>query len=202
MSQKIDIGVSSTTENKILKIKGARTINSLQLPSQNLIENEIKKYKHLSELDFKFYKDATPKLLIGQDHWHIITPQDLRTSTISKPVASLTALGWVVHGNLTATTHRKMNATMVTIDEKTHCRYEQETRERELNSLIKQNFDIEALGVTSNDKQNPLNKRVEQLLLENTRRIGKRWETGHLWKEENMKMPCNKKYAFQRLKSI
>lgn len=73
----------------------------------------------------------------------------------------------------------------------------------ELNLLIKQNFEIDALKVTTANKRNSQDERVNNhLLAQKTRRIGQRWETGYLWNDDNVTIPCNKKYAFQRLRSI
>ncbi|GBP07102.1 hypothetical protein EVAR_90639_1 [Eumeta japonica] len=52
--------------------------------------------------------DLPPLLLIGQDNWELITGSDVRRGKSGEPVASLTGLGWVVHGRRGTTTNDGM----------------------------------------------------------------------------------------------
>ncbi|GBP12491.1 hypothetical protein EVAR_10170_1 [Eumeta japonica] len=75
-----------------------RTITRLDLPSQSLTADEISSHHHLNECHLEALRDARPLLLIGQDNWELITGSDVRRGKSGEPVASLTGLGWVVHG--------------------------------------------------------------------------------------------------------
>lgn len=173
-SQMVDFRIIQVTESERFEIRGART-KGLTLSSQSLGENQIKDHEHLRDLDIKFYKNSVPRLLIGQDHSHIITPRESRASTIKEPVASLTPLGLVIHENSVSTRKKQSNCPAVIAQ--TETLYEKEARDKELNSLVKGSFDIGALRVSMTRKRNAEDERVNQLLSKNTLRIGQRWET-------------------------
>ena len=95
------------------------------------------------------------------------------------PVASRTALGWVVHGS--APSHNKTTAsltviTMAELDDKEKTDYEY------LHALVKQTFSIEALGINRFDRVNKKNERATLILEQSTRRVVGGWETGLLRK--------------------
>ncbi|GBP60616.1 hypothetical protein EVAR_50980_1 [Eumeta japonica] len=60
--------------------------------------DEISSHHHLNECHLEALSDARPLLLIGQDNWELITGSDVRRGKSGEAVASLTGLGWVVHG--------------------------------------------------------------------------------------------------------
>ncbi|GBP34194.1 hypothetical protein EVAR_30747_1 [Eumeta japonica] len=81
-----------------------RTITRLDQPLQSLTAHEISGHRHLNECRLEALRDARPLLLIGQDNWELITGSDVRRGKSGEPVASLTGLGWVVHGRRDRTT--------------------------------------------------------------------------------------------------
>lgn len=71
-----------------------------------------------------------------------------------------------------------------------------------LHELVKANFRLEAIGVARIERTDVLEERARQLLENNTRRDGRRWETGLLWKEDMMWLPENRENALMRLKNL
>lgn len=73
-SKRVDFKISALDSNVKHSIKNARTMKNLVLPSQSLPVNDIIKYSQTSYLPVEPYLNAEPKLLIGQDHWDLVTP--------------------------------------------------------------------------------------------------------------------------------
>ncbi|GBP39006.1 hypothetical protein EVAR_89228_1 [Eumeta japonica] len=163
-----------------------RTITRLDLPSQSLTADEISSHHHLNECHLEALRDARPLLLIGQDNWELITGSDVRRGKSGEPVASLTGLGWVVHGRRGRTT---------TNDGMIHCL-------ADLELAVREHFEIESLGITQRERENAEVKRASRILNDTTRRIGNKWETGLLWKEDDPRFPDNYNGARKRLTNI
>ncbi|GBP96321.1 hypothetical protein EVAR_98426_1 [Eumeta japonica] len=66
----------------------ARTIENLQLSPQAVTKRDIDGCKHLNDIRHKLmYDQAKPKILIGQDSWHLLVAIETRTQ---KPAGGLT----------------------------------------------------------------------------------------------------------------
>lgn len=78
----------------------ARKINELNLPLQKLSNIKINDYVHLNHLNnyIMCSENVKPKLLIGQDNYHLIAPIKTIMRSKNDPCATLTPLGWCVHG--------------------------------------------------------------------------------------------------------
>ncbi|GBO99941.1 hypothetical protein EVAR_74302_1 [Eumeta japonica] len=73
----------------------ARTIENLQLSPQAVTKQDIDGCKHLDDIRHKLmYDQAKPKILIGQDNWHLLVATETRKGHRNQPAASLTPLGW------------------------------------------------------------------------------------------------------------
>ncbi|GBP72557.1 hypothetical protein EVAR_89653_1 [Eumeta japonica] len=160
-----------------------RTITRLDLPSQSLTADEISSHHHLNECHLEALRDARPLLLIGQDNWELITGSDVRRGKSGEPVASLTGLGWVVHGRRVGTTNDGM----------IHCL-------ADLELAVREHFEIESLGITQRARKR--RSETSESYPDTTRRIGNKWETGLLWKEDDPRFPDNYNGARKRLTNI
>ncbi|XP_073963851.1 uncharacterized protein [Choristoneura fumiferana] len=77
----------------------ARKISELDLPTQNLSKVKLENYEHLQNLkDCLICTDVKPKLLIGQDNFHLLMTLKTIYRGINEPCATLTPLGWCLHG--------------------------------------------------------------------------------------------------------
>ncbi|GBP90336.1 hypothetical protein EVAR_55030_1 [Eumeta japonica] len=65
-----------------------------------------------------------------------------------------------------------------------------------------EHFEIESLGITQRERENAEVKRASRILNDTTRRIGNKWETGLLWKEDDPRFPDNYNGARKRLTNI
>ncbi|XP_076638806.1 uncharacterized protein LOC143350669 [Colletes latitarsis] len=201
---KATVLTATTDSSKILSPNRkivARTIRSLSLPSQTLHVSEVKKHRHLKDLNIEGYSNVTPEILIGQDHWDLITSLEVRESGRQAPVASYTNLGWTIHGHLPCGANEENELTMLQLTEMRE-RNNNHFRDSRLNELVKHHFNIESLGVSEKPRNNVLIVRAEKILKKTTRRVNDRWETGLLWRSDAIEFPNNKQYAVTRLKSL
>ncbi|CAG7832144.1 unnamed protein product [Allacma fusca] len=125
---------------------------------------------------------AQPQILLGKDNYHLIVPRELIEGPPNAPVTTNTKLGWLIHG---VNYHRhKIDYT---------CSVFRANKENDdlLHQLVKEHFKLESLGVSANAKpmRSKEEQRAEMILEKTTRRVGERWETGLLWKCDEVKLP-------------
>ncbi|XP_034836304.1 uncharacterized protein [Maniola hyperantus] len=171
----------------------AHTINQLNLRPQSVTKKDIEDCPHLRDIeDQLIYDGSPPTLLIGQDNWHLIVTRDLKAGDPTKPVASLTSLGWILHG-LKTETPKPVLFTNHTFEKKTE----------DIDELIKSHFSLDSLGITPKKPTNDPEERALAILEKTTRRLPEgRFECGLLWKTDNESMPLNRRSALRRLNGI
>jgi hypothetical protein len=166
----------------------ARTIRKLPLPRQLVRKSNLKKWKHLKDLNIESFEDAVPKILIGQDNLHITLPSEVRVGPSNSPAAAKTNLGWVLTGRM---------------ERSEGCNKSYFVRNEEHDDLyvmVKRYFTIESLGVkTIENCRSKEDIRDLQIMEETTRRVGERCETGLLWKEDDVKLPNSRPIVERRL---
>lgn len=93
------VTVNLQGSKRIHKIE-ARTIEKLRLSPQVITEEDLINCRHLDSIRNEVtYNNSTPKILIGQDNWHLLIASEVKRGHRNQPVASLTELGWVLHGS-------------------------------------------------------------------------------------------------------
>ncbi|GBP04390.1 hypothetical protein EVAR_88208_1 [Eumeta japonica] len=135
------------------------------------------------------YNQAKPKILIGQDNWHLLVATETRKGHRNQPAASLTPLGWVLHGIRTRTigqhVHYVHNLTATTEDN--------------MDEQLRRYFAIESLAITPKRPSNDPEQRAVNILKESTTQLEDgHYQTGLLWKEQQTKMPNNYENAMKR----
>lgn len=154
-------------------ISGAKTVRNLKLPRQTVRFDELHtRYQSLKHLPVAEYKNATPKILIGQNNYHLGVPRK-QFKHDGDPIASKTLLGWVIYGSQ----QREFVGT---------CRVKQHENEPEtmddVQQIVKEYFTTENFGVNKADQQLESKdvSRARELLKKTTTRVGDRYETGLL----------------------
>lgn len=66
-----------------------------------------------------------------------------------------------------------------------------------LHLLVKSSFQLDAIGVSNLTRKKTMDKRAEQLLDDNTKYIGDAWQTGLLWKHDEITLPVSKENALR-----
>lgn len=198
-------GIKKSDSQRVrMKIKGAhrnekqnievRTIDNLRLAKQEVSREVVYSCAHLRRIRNQLiYKKEEPQLLLGQDNWGLIVTKRLRKGKPSEPVASLTGLGWALHG-CDGRDRRPINFAAV------HC---SRLKEEETDSLVRRHFEIEALGVQPRRPSNDVDQRALEVLKRTTRRLPDgRFESGLIWKSDEEVLPDNYQQAHRRLINI
>ncbi|CAG4991977.1 unnamed protein product [Colias eurytheme] len=95
----LNLKLKGVHSDKVRQINQVCTVDNLKLAPQFLIKERIEQYRHLREFAEQLYYEAkAPLLLIGQDNWRLMESKQIRKGRTGQPVASRTALGWVLHG--------------------------------------------------------------------------------------------------------
>lgn len=173
----------------------AKTMTSLTLNHQTVSEDCLQ-YAHLRRLAASdvCYDRVKPRLLIGADNWHLIVSRKLLMGNKRQPVASLTKLGWVIHGT----------APRIKALEGSSNIYKTEliAPEVELQDMVKRYFEIDALGIARRERENPMEVRAVKAFNESIKRVGGQCEVRLPWKRDDVTLPPSYYNAVKRLKSI
>ncbi|CAG4967203.1 unnamed protein product [Colias eurytheme] len=95
----LNLKLKGVHSDKVRQINQVCTVDNLKLAPQFLIKERIEQCRHLREFAEQLYYEAkAPLLLIGQDNWRLMESKQIRKGRTGQPVASRTALGWVLHG--------------------------------------------------------------------------------------------------------
>ncbi|XP_047511676.1 uncharacterized protein LOC125054051 [Pieris napi] len=196
-SRRVSLYINGVHTDKEHKIE-ARTIDSLNLNHQSVDADMIEGCDHLLEITEDLtYDRGTPTLLIGQDNWHLIISRKIRSGGCRDPVASLTELGWVLHGPTKGT--GKVSVLKLV----NHSEEEDEKNENKLEDLFKQFLSIDSLGIEPKRPKNDPEERALSLLKSYSHRLPDgRFESGLLWRKEELELPENRENALRRLIAI
>ncbi|CAK1587686.1 unnamed protein product [Parnassius mnemosyne] len=171
----------------------ARTVASLNLGPQTVCAADIENCRHLKDLKEQLiYDSGNPKILIGQDNWRLLIATQIRRGPPHQPIASLTELGWVLHGAHTKAPYQRV-----------HAANELHTSEESINDQVREYFALESLVINPRRPDSDPEKKAEDILNNSTRQL----EDGHietalLWKKKDAEMPGNYETAIKRLVSI
>ncbi|XP_055604719.1 uncharacterized protein LOC129752952 [Uranotaenia lowii] len=175
------------------KLKEVRTVKCLNLPKQTIRGQElIQKYPHLQGLPIQSYKNAIPKILIGNDNLYVAATQKIREGAIGDPIAAKCRLGWTVYG---ASEFGSSEAGFFHM-----CECEQS---KSLHELVEQYLRIDSLGITATEHlESRENQRANQIMQQTTRRIADRFETGLIFKYDHFEFPDSRVMAERRLQCL
>lgn len=179
-------------------LKNIQTVESLNLPKQDLNYDVCsKEYSYLGHLPVQSYANAKPEILIGLNNWRYAVPLKTREGDIHQPIAIKCRLGWTIYA---ANDHK-------TTDEE-HCNFHYVKKEDDcdenLNFMMRNFFSIDSLGVKipKYDVASKEEQRARAIMEETTKRVENRFETGLLWKYDDLKLPNSRPMAIQRLKAL
>ena len=171
-------------------------IDNLALPSQRLtsaISELCEKETGVKVSSFV----ATADLLIGQDYVNLIICRELREFFSNSLLVSRCLLGWSIHGPMNENKTKKQLVLHSDCDSNSND-WSYET----LNNLIKEYFNLDALGVCKLKYENNENKRALQILNDTSVYNKDHWEVGLLWKNDSLSFPNSRQNAANRLKLL
>ncbi|XP_055605883.1 uncharacterized protein LOC129754049 [Uranotaenia lowii] len=196
-SQRISLEISGRGMDNKFKIENIRTVKQLKLPSQSFDYLKMqKKYSHLKGLPLESYFDAVPKIIIGIDHVHLLTTLRVREGHSGDPVGTKTRLGWSVFG-------KQKEFELDEVGLNFHMESDQSAvgEDQSLHELMGNFFSLED-QVEHSTRETASEIRAREILEKTTTRIGKRFETGLLWKYDYRCFPDSYPTAERRLRGL
>ncbi|XP_058816404.1 uncharacterized protein LOC131679685 [Topomyia yanbarensis] len=196
-SQMVDLSISATNNHHKYQLSGVRTVEELKLPHQTLIMKELEqKYAHLKGLPIDTYYHAIPRIIIGLDNTTLGHTLKGREGGANEPVAIKTRLGWTVYGscNPNYSTSQFINHHSL---QARHCDCKSD---EELHKFMKEYFLLDSMGVVklTTSLLSTEDQRAQNMLKEMTRPTNGRYETGLLWRYDNVRLPDSKAMATRR----
>ncbi|XP_062556741.1 uncharacterized protein LOC134221566 [Armigeres subalbatus] len=175
-------------------LEDVQTVSELLLPLQNLDIDELRRsYRFLEGLPIASYRNARPRILIGTKHAQLGLTLKSREGEFGEPIATKTRLGWTVCGNLGSGDASSM------FHYSFHVCSLNERPNDNLHQTMKDYFSLDSLGISSSK---PLlsaeDERAEMLLRSLTRFSEGRYETGLLWRYDNVRLPDSRPMALRR----
>ncbi|XP_055588827.1 uncharacterized protein LOC129741145 [Uranotaenia lowii] len=188
-SQRISLQISGANQDKQYTLMNARTVKSLDLPYQTFrLTDALKTYTYLKGVPISSYVNAKPRILIGIDNLRLALPLKVKEGDSYGPVAVKTRLGWCVYGP--RSNREEANSFHIC---KCSC-------ENDLQESVKKFFTVESSGTsTVNVPLSEEEQRALTLLESSTTRIGNRYETGLLFKNDYVEFPDSYRMAETRL---
>ncbi|CAG9137857.1 unnamed protein product [Plutella xylostella] len=201
------VQVSLSGVNNVMHSITARTCKQLNLPLQTLSIVEFEKYDNLKFLKNEsllcYYTDCKPELLIGQDNCHLLQSIESRIGKNMEPSATLTPLGWCVHG-VVPVQQQRAAASAGLVNFLTDSGDHDVARElRDIHDEVRRGFSIDALGVSTKPRPNSDDESARRQLEESATLKDGRWFVSLPWKDKSCKMPTESyATALNRLKSV
>lgn len=188
-SMRTSLQITGTLNDKKYTLNNVRTVENLGLPTQTVnAQALIKKFPQLKGIPLQSYTNATPKLLIGSDNWHLAMPLKAREGKTWQPIASKSRLGWAVQGGSRYTQkHQFLNVHT--------CECQQ--RLIELHDEVKEHFSLEASETKSISSKE--DTRALSILESTCKKRDAKFETGLLWKSDIVQLPESYNTAYRRL---
>ncbi|XP_058816580.1 uncharacterized protein LOC131679848 [Topomyia yanbarensis] len=195
----LPLQISGTNDSSRYRISKVHTVQSLALPRQTLAMKELEQhYQHLENLPADSYRNIRPQILIGMDNCRLGHALDSREGGFNEPIATRTLLGWTVFGPCSMA---PQSETDFTAHHSFHVCPCCERNDAELHGAMKAYFSLDSVGVMNPIKP-PLSRddeRAKQLLDSLTHVKEKRYETGLLWRYDDVRLPDSKMMAMRRL---
>ncbi|XP_049288887.1 uncharacterized protein LOC125766869 isoform X2 [Anopheles funestus] len=198
-SQSVAIGISGIDAmSKTYVMPKVHTVAELALPAQTLsVPHLAAKYAHLRETKTRSYHHVTPKVLIGINNFHLTRPLKTIEGAIGEPFATKTRLGWVIcgpHEPSAISTVKPKGVHLCTCSEV----------DMKLDETLRKYFAADNNSIYGDRAKIPSKEEERSLkLLESTTRfVGDRFETGLLWRADEVTLPDNRRMALNRLECL
>lgn len=198
-SQIVNMEISGVYEMaRKTKLDHVRSVKSLKLPQQTLNYAELcEKYSYLRQLPIQSYENANPQILIGLLNWKVAVPTKSKFHEGDGPVAVKCYLGWTI----CASPNELPTQAPVYSCHVCECTSE---IDHKLNDMVNEYFNVDSLGIC--DPKGSLKaieeNRAMQIMEKTTSHSVSdgRFQTGLLWRSDQIRLPDSRKMALQRLK--
>ncbi|XP_058827121.1 uncharacterized protein LOC131687099 [Topomyia yanbarensis] len=194
-SRKINLTLSAHGCRDKFHLENVRTVSELVLPKQSVRFVELAtKYQHLAGLPVADHTSQEPTILIGLDNLHLFAPLESRVGKPGEPIAVRSTLGWTVYGpetcKSTAKTFLNLHVTKTVTNQ-------------ELHDIMRSHYVLDETGITSfGIPESMEDQRARATLQATTVRVGDRFQTGLLWRENERRFPDSFPMAVRRQKAL
>lgn len=199
-SKRVMLEISERGSSKKLTLQNVQTVKGISLPMQSLDISKLNhKYQAIRSLPIQKYDRAVPKILIGLNNIHVTFHSQQRLCSEEGPIAVHTKLGWLVYGTVKDTEGQSVvynNVVRVlTVKEVDNWDY--------INNQMNEYFSTEGFGcIPKKIVQSKNDERAEMILHATTKKTGSRYETGLLWRQDDIQLPDSKSTAVRRLQMV
>lgn len=194
------IGANNKTEfeievgNDFYCLKNVLVVNNLSLPRQSLPEDLSIFCKQETGIEIFSYS-CNPEILIGQDNINLILTRDFKILPNTSLFVSNCLLGWSIHGNFSS-------SCSITNYENLAFNIDARVEYEELDTLIRQYFDLEYAGLSDSSNDDQTKIRALEILENTSKYVDGVWEVGLLWRSEDTDLPNSRQTALRRLKLL
>ncbi|XP_035905110.1 uncharacterized protein LOC118509085 [Anopheles stephensi] len=191
-SKRFSLKTSAQGSSERWNLLNVRTVSELLLPKpKKSVAEVIKKYKHLSDVPVLDHPNEAPSMIIGLDNIDLFAALETRIGNRGEPIAVRSKLGWTVYG---VDGYRKVYNVPVNMHQI------QSLDNRQLHDMMKQQYQLEELR---SDNYNPPianeEQRARDILEKTTCRVGDRFQTGLLWRDDVRELPESYPMAEKRM---
>ncbi|XP_075167626.1 uncharacterized protein LOC142239729 [Haematobia irritans] len=191
-SKILSMYISDRKQSSKILMNNVRTVTKLELPVQTLSKAQIDKCEHLKNLPIIPYTSERAKIIIGLDNAKLCVPLEVRENG-DELIATRCRIGWGVYGRQQigdTLCHRILHICTC-------------NNYNKLDEMLKNFFSLDAVGIsqTNNQLRSKEDERAKAIMENTTRYLEheKRWETGLLWKEDEVNLPSSFSMAKRRL---
>ncbi|XP_062714584.1 uncharacterized protein LOC115266180 [Aedes albopictus] len=189
-SMAVKLAISGKDEDEQYSLNEVHTVDRLNLPQQTVDFDDLaEKFAHLRGIDIGNQESAQPTILIGLDNMDLMAPIESRIGNKDEPIGLRCKLGWTICGPTRA------------IAGEDYCGVHQ--CDVEMDRVLKNYFTMEEAGINCPYRvESDEDRRARKILEQTTVRIGQSFETGLLWRMDDVSMPDSYPMAYRRLQSL
>ncbi|XP_062714304.1 uncharacterized protein LOC134291053 [Aedes albopictus] len=158
----------------------------------------MEQYSHMRGLPIESYEKARPRILIGLKHAHVSIVLQCREGKIEQPIAIKTRLGWTVCGGSDGENAPNM------VHYSFHVGSRDDHSDEDLHQAMKEYFALDSLGVVESNEAllSTEDQRSCRMLESLTNLTGDRYETGLLWRYDEIRLPNSRPMALRRYRLL
>lgn len=188
-SRHVRLEISGASQRRY-DLNNVRTVKDINLPIQSLMTSQLD--ERLRKLPLVDYSNVQPKILIGLDHCHLGMAQQTRTGSSGGPIAVRTRLGWVAYGAQSCAPHAHV------------LHVAESERWDHLDRIIREFHTTESFGVKRPEQilESNDDARARRILQSTTVSVGNRYQTGLLWRTDDVNLPNSYDMALSRLATV
>ena len=197
-SQRVKLTVSPRNEvngDSFIEVPEAFSVPLINVNPPQVTAEQKAKWKHVSDLNIPDYKNVEIKLLLGANVLEAILQEEARVGGSGQPVAVKTAFGWTLTGTIRGLVPGRHREVMF---------IRKSSVDHELTTAVEEWWTTESFGVKVNHQtaKSQNDARAHKIMEDTTRLVDGRYETGLLWRRDDIQLPSSRNMALKRLENL